>query len=162
MQNIVVALTIFVPQVVAKNSSPIPEITSEMFSRAVWRNRSPVSVQLNLDPVVLAWFKTQGEDWEHRIGEVLRGSGYQTMISGKWHVTPNDGRKHNWPLQRGFDRFYGIIAGGASCFQPWTLTRDNQAEEPKGADFYLTDAPMPVDDTHLRAQSVPGLAGSPK
>jgi arylsulfatase A-like enzyme len=74
------------------------------------------------------------------IGEVLRGSGYQTMISGKWHVTPNDGRKHNWPLQRGFDRFYGIIAGAAHYYQPWTLTRDNQPIEAEGADFYLTDA----------------------
>lgn len=74
------------------------------------------------------------------IGEVLRGAGYQTMISGKWHVTPNDGRKHNWPLQRGFDRFYGIMGGAASYFQPLTLARDNQPVQPEGADFYLTDA----------------------
>jgi len=74
------------------------------------------------------------------IAQVLRGAGYQTMISGKWHVTPNNARKHNWPLQRGFDRFYGIIAGGASYYQPWTLTRDNDPIEPEGADYYLTDA----------------------
>ena len=74
------------------------------------------------------------------IGQVLHDSGYQTMISGKWHVTPNDGRKHNWPLQRGFDHFFGIIAGAASYYQPWTLTRDNTPIEPEGADFYLTDA----------------------
>ena len=71
---------------------------------------------------------------------MLRGAGYQTMMTGKWHVTPNDGKKHNWPLQRGFDRFYGIIAGAASYYQPWTLTRDNDPIEPEGADFYLTDA----------------------
>jgi arylsulfatase len=74
------------------------------------------------------------------LGEALRGSGYRTMLSGKWHVTPNDGRKHNWPLQRGFDRFYGIIAGAASYYQPWTLTRDNQPIEAEGNDYYLTDA----------------------
>jgi arylsulfatase len=74
------------------------------------------------------------------IGEVLRGAGYQTMLSGKWHVTPNNARKHNWPLQRGFDRFYGILAGAASYYQPWTLTRDNNPIEPEGSDFYLTDA----------------------
>jgi arylsulfatase A-like enzyme len=74
------------------------------------------------------------------IAQVLRGAGYQTMISGKWHVTPNNARKHNWPLQRGFDRFYGIIAGGASYYQPWTLTRDNDPIEPEGKDYYLTDA----------------------
>jgi uncharacterized protein (DUF4415 family) len=52
--------------------SDIPEITEEMFSRAVWRNRSPVSVTLSLDPVVLAWFKSQGDDWEQRIDKALR------------------------------------------------------------------------------------------
>ena len=74
------------------------------------------------------------------IAQVLKDSGYQTMMSGKWHVTPNDGKKHNWPLQRGFDKFFGIIAGAASYYQPWTLTRDNTSIEPEGADFYLTDA----------------------
>jgi len=74
------------------------------------------------------------------IGEVLRTGGYQTLMSGKWHVTPNNGQKHNWPLQRGFDRYFGIIAGAASYYQPWTLTRDNQPIEPEGDNFYLTDA----------------------
>jgi len=75
------------------------------------------------------------------IGEVLRASGYQTMISGKWHVTPNDGRKYNWPLPaRVRYRFYGIMGGAASYFQPLTLTRDNEPVQPEGADFYLTDA----------------------
>ena len=74
------------------------------------------------------------------LGEVMRGAGYQTMLSGKWHVTPNDGRKHNWPLQRGFDKFYGIISGAASYYQPWTLTRGNEPTKAEGADFYLTDA----------------------
>jgi arylsulfatase A-like enzyme len=74
------------------------------------------------------------------IAQVLKSAGYQTMMSGKWHVTPNNGRKHNWPLQRGFDRYFGIIAGAASYYQPFTLTRDNTPIEPEGKDFYLTDA----------------------
>src|ERR1022692_390185 len=74
------------------------------------------------------------------IAQVLHDSGYQTMMSGKWHVTPSNGKKHNWPLQRGFDRYYGIIAGAASYYQPFTLTRDNTPVEPEGADYYLTDA----------------------
>jgi arylsulfatase A-like enzyme len=74
------------------------------------------------------------------IAQVLHGAGYQTMMSGKWHVTPNNSKKHNWPLQRGFDRFYGIIAGAASYYQPWTLTRDNDPVAPEGSDYYLTDA----------------------
>lgn len=74
------------------------------------------------------------------IAQVLKDAGYQTMMTGKWHVTPPDGRKHNWPLQRGFDRYYGIIAGATSYFQPMSLTRDNEPIQPEGKDFYLTDA----------------------
>jgi arylsulfatase A-like enzyme len=74
------------------------------------------------------------------IAQVLKSAGYQTMMTGKWHVTPNDGKKHNWPLQRGFDRYYGIIAGATSYFQPMSLTRDNTPIQPEGKDFYLTDA----------------------
>ena len=74
------------------------------------------------------------------IAQVMKQSGYQTMMTGKWHVTPNNGKKHNWPLQRGFDRYFGIIAGAASYYQPWTLTRDNTPIEAEGNDFYLTDA----------------------
>lgn len=73
------------------------------------------------------------------IAEVLRGAGYQTFMSGKWHVTPVTGSKHNWPLQRGFDRYYGIIHGAADYFNPVTLTRDNEPAS-IGKDYYFTDA----------------------
>ena len=55
------------------------------------------------------------------------------MMSGKWHVTPNNARKHNWPLQRGFDRFYGIIAGAASYFQPPDADARQRADRPPRA-----------------------------
>jgi arylsulfatase len=74
------------------------------------------------------------------IAEVLKAAGYQTMMSGKWHVTPVTESKHNWPLQRGFDRYYGIIHGGANYFDPVTLTRDNTPCKPEGKDYYFTDA----------------------
>ncbi len=85
------------------------------------------------------------------IAEVLRSSGYSTYMVGKWHVTKvvapqNEGDKHNWPLQRGFDRFYGTIHGAGSFFDPNTLTRDNQFISPfadpeyQPKEFYYTDA----------------------
>ena len=74
------------------------------------------------------------------IAEVLKPSGYRTMMCGKWHVTPADGRQHNWPLQRGFERYFGTIAGGGSYFQPHHLVRDNTPIEPEGKDFYYTEA----------------------
>jgi len=39
------------------------------------------------------------------LAEVLKTAGYQTMMSGKWHVGHDEGV---YPSQRGFNRFYGI------------------------------------------------------
>jgi arylsulfatase A-like enzyme len=76
------------------------------------------------------------------IAEVLRPAGYATYISGKWHVTRHvapEGPKFNWPLQRGFDRFFGTIHGAGSFYDPNSLTRDN-TQIPPDKDFYYTDA----------------------
>jgi arylsulfatase len=74
------------------------------------------------------------------IAEALKPAGYRTYMAGKWHVTPVTDSKHNWPLQRGFDRFYGTIHGAGSFYDPVTLTRDNEPVEPDIRDFYYTDA----------------------
>src|SRR5687768_8286296 len=65
------------------------------------------------------------------IAEVLRPAGYSTYMAGKWHVVNNadmklNGSKHNWPIQRGFDRYYGTIVGAGNYFDPAFLTRDNK------------------------------------
>jgi arylsulfatase len=75
------------------------------------------------------------------IAEVLRAAGYATYMSGKWHVTRfTEGPKHNWPCQRGFDRFFGTITGAGSYFDPNTLTEDSTPIETPEGDFYYTDA----------------------
>lgn len=83
------------------------------------------------------------------IAQVLKTAGYRCYMSGKWHVTPHtspDGPKHNWPLQRGFDRFYGTIHGAGSFFDPNSLTRDNEQISPyadpeyQPEQYYYTDA----------------------
>jgi arylsulfatase len=83
------------------------------------------------------------------IAQALKPAGYGTYMVGKWHVTKNlqdNGPKHNWPLQRGFDRFYGMISGGGSFYDPFTLTRDNKLISPfadpdyQPKSYYLTDA----------------------
>ena len=83
------------------------------------------------------------------IAEVLTPAKYSTYLSGKWHVTPKihpGSSQHNWPRQRGFDRFYGTIHGAGSFFDPNSLTRDNKLISPhadkeyKPKEFYYTDA----------------------
>ena len=65
------------------------------------------------------------------IAEVMKTAGYSTYMAGKWHVTKaikpkSEEDKHNWPRQRGYDRFYGTIYGAGSLWDPNTLTRDNK------------------------------------
>ena len=83
------------------------------------------------------------------IAEVLAPAGYRNYAVGKWHVCNSitqAGPKHNWPLNRGFHSFYGMVSGGGSYFDPWTLCRDNNLISPfndpdyKPSTYYLTDA----------------------
>ena len=77
------------------------------------------------------------------IAELLKRNGYRTYMSGKWHLC-NDwfSGKDNWPIRRGFDEFYGIIAGSANYYNPITLTRNEEKidHEALSEDYYLTDA----------------------
>jgi arylsulfatase A-like enzyme len=83
------------------------------------------------------------------IAEALHPAGYRNYAVGKWHVTrftETNSPKHSWPLQRGFDRYYGTIHGAGSYFDPSTLTRDNKPITPfsdpeyRPKNFYYTDA----------------------
>lgn len=63
------------------------------------------------------------------LADILRTQGYGTYAAGKWHLTPMAectaaGPFHNWPLSRGFDRFYGFMQGETDQFYP-ELTCDN-------------------------------------
>lgn len=90
------------------------------------------------------------------LAEVLGQGGYETYAVGKWHLSrfmAPKGPRHNWPLQRGFDHFYGTIAGGGSFFDPQTLCRGNQYittendPEYKLEEFYYTNA---ITDNAIR------------
>jgi arylsulfatase len=51
------------------------------------------------------------------MAEVLKTAGYATYMSGKWHIAANEGTDfESLPIQRGFDRFFGIYNGGANYF----------------------------------------------
>jgi arylsulfatase A-like enzyme len=64
------------------------------------------------------------------IGQVLQDNGYSTFWLGKNHNVPEEdlssgGSKSEWPLQKGFDRFYGFIGGETSQWYP-DLVEDNR------------------------------------
>ena len=75
------------------------------------------------------------------MAEVLRPAGYGTYAVGKWHVTKAtqpDGNKDNWPLQRGFDHYYGGLAGDGNYYKPLAVTRDNTRIEAPDQNYYWT------------------------
>ncbi len=73
------------------------------------------------------------------IAEVLKKAGYQTFMSGKWHVGEE---RPDWPLQRGFDKYFGLISGANSYYRllPGRLILENNEPYTIPEGFYFTDA----------------------
>jgi arylsulfatase A-like enzyme len=74
------------------------------------------------------------------VAEMLRAHGYATYAAGKWHLAPMEecsaaGPHHNWPVQKGFDRFYGFLQGETDQFHP-ELTSDNGPVDVPDRDGY--------------------------
>ena len=98
------------------------------------------------------------------MAEVLRQAGYGTYMAGKWHLGYHG--KEKWPLQRGFDRFYGTIAGASSYFKPQGgrgITLDNEnLDPPTDSNYYTTDIftdyAIQFLDQHQREQPTSGAS----
>lgn len=80
------------------------------------------------------------------IAEALKGEGYSTFISGKWHV--GDEPEH-WPEKRGFDRSFSLISGASNYFnlepyldhrQEIVFEEDGTRIDSTGEQWYITDA----------------------
>ena len=78
------------------------------------------------------------------LAEALKGAGYKSYLAGKWHLGE---RPESWPLEHGFDDYFGLISGASSYFelitdQPMvrTMARGEEQWTPAGDNFYMTDA----------------------
>jgi arylsulfatase A-like enzyme len=68
------------------------------------------------------------------VAEVMRGAGYTTLMTGKWHI---DGE----PLTRGFDHYFGHLSGATDFFLgDSTFRLDDQPFTVPKQGFYNTDA----------------------
>ncbi len=71
------------------------------------------------------------------VAEVLREEGYATFCVGKWHLAPMEqcsaaGPFDQWPLARGFDRFYGFLEGETDQFHPELVCDNHPISPPAG------------------------------
>ena len=80
------------------------------------------------------------------IAEVLGERGWNTYMLGKWHLCPADemnlaSTKRNWPIGRGFERYYGFLGGETNQWTPDLIYDNHPVDQPKTAEegYHLTE-----------------------
>ena len=78
------------------------------------------------------------------IAEVLGERGWNTYMTGKWHLTAEDEMnmasiKNQWPIGRGFERFYGFLGAETNQWYPDLVYDNHPVEQPA----------LPEDGYHL-------------
>lgn len=77
------------------------------------------------------------------VAQILQSNGYATFGTGKWHLVPArdmkpSGDRTHWPLQKGFDRWYGFLSGWTDQYKP-DLIEDNHAlPKPNRPDYHFS------------------------
>ncbi|WP_018344774.1 arylsulfatase [Cytophaga aurantiaca] len=80
-------------------------------------------------------FSGQIPDQAATLGHVLQDNGWSTFWLGKNHNVPetdlsSGANKKQWPLQMGFDRFYGFIGGETNQWYPDLVEDNHYIEQP--------------------------------
>ncbi len=78
------------------------------------------------------------------LSEMLREQGYGTYMVGKWHLTPTHeitsaGPYLNWPMNRGFDRFYGFLGGCTDQYVPELVQDNHMIDPPLREGYHLSE-----------------------
>jgi arylsulfatase A-like enzyme len=78
------------------------------------------------------------------LAEMLRPNGYNAYAVGKWHLAPTDemtpvGPYDHWPLQRGFDRFYGFLDGATDQWTPDLVEDNHPIDPPRHEGYHLAE-----------------------
>lgn len=93
-------------------------------------------------------YRGQITDKVPTLAEILKDNGYDTAMSGKWHVTvdgnfKNVGRMESngsWPTDRGFDEYFGGLSGGGGYYGVRSLLHNEEHIQDMPEDFYYTTA----------------------
>lgn len=91
------------------------------------------------------------------VAEILRAEGFNTFAVGKWHLTPPDqqspaGPFDQWPLQRGFERYYGFLDAATSQWDPELTSDNHRIETPEDRNCHLSEELVDQSIDFLRNQ----------
>lgn len=94
------------------------------------------------------------------LSEVLVDRGYNTFAVGKWHLAPgkeqtNSGPFDNWPLGRGFEKFYGFLPGATNQWNPDLVEDNHRIRQPKPAEegYHITEDLTDRAITYIKNQT---------
>ncbi len=93
------------------------------------------------------------------IAEMLRPVGYSTFAVGKWHLAPIEsltpaGPFDQWPLARGFDRYYGFMGGETDQWYPELYCDNHPIPQPRTPDqgYHLSEDLVDQAQAMIRSQ----------
>ena len=92
--------------------------------------------------------------------QILGAHGYRTYGVGKWHLVPGtdmkaSGARTHWPLQKGFDRWYGFLSGWTDQYHPDLVEDNHTIERPNRPGYHfsadIVDQSIKMMGDHLTA-----------
>ncbi|MBS1827486.1 MAG: arylsulfatase [Acidobacteria bacterium] len=77
------------------------------------------------------------------VAQILNSHGYSTYGVGKWHLVPTRdmraaGAREHWPLQKGFDRYYGFPSGWTDQYKPDLFEDNHPVKPPNKPDYHFS------------------------
>ncbi len=96
------------------------------------------------------------------VAQILRSHGYRTYGAGKWHLVPASdmnasGDRTHWPLQKGFDRWYGFLSGWTDQYHPDLVEDNHSVKQPVRRDYHfsvdIVDKSLEMASEHLAADA---------
>ncbi|MFE5320693.1 arylsulfatase [Paenibacillus sp. NPDC056579] len=78
------------------------------------------------------------------VAEILQLNGMATYMAGKWHLVPGHeassaGPFHNWPLAKGFDRYYGFLQAMTDQYAPDLVYDNHRVRWPDYPNYHLSE-----------------------
>ncbi len=96
------------------------------------------------------------------VAQILRSNGYATMGVGKYHLVPGadmkpSGDRRHWPLQKGFDRWYGFLSGWTDQYHPDLIEDNHELPKPNREGYHfsvdIVDKALSMTGAHVAADA---------